>query len=158
MRILACQVLGVLTRFHDGFITSYVQCCPMAQSISLCHTTFTSSAKMSLVTLGHAQACAIGIMLSRKCRSVRRLPRPLSPMQCDVVGAGGRGLHPQQMETSADSWMSGILKHCLLLQCFVVSTLVSMTPANPFIFRNYELSPGSTERARQVCFPFLRAS
>ena len=36
------------------------------------------------------------------------------------------------------------------LQCFVVSTLVSMTPANPFIFRNYELSPTSAERARQV--------
>lgn len=42
-------------------------------------------------------------------------------------------------------------EHGDLLQCFVVSTLVSMTPANPFIFRTYELSPGSTERARQVC-------
>ena len=37
-----------------------------------------------------------------------------------------------------------------LPQCFVVSTLVSMTPANAFIFRNYELSPDSAERARQV--------
>ena len=38
----------------------------------------------------------------------------------------------------------------VLLQCFVVSTLVSMTPANPFIFRNYELSPEGAEQARQV--------
>jgi len=68
------------------------------------------------------------------------------------------GVYPQQMRTSADTQMSSILEHCLLLQCFVVSTLVSMAPANPFIFRNYELSPGSTERARQVCFPFFRAS
>ena len=29
------------------------------------------------------------------------------------------------------------------LQCFVVATLASMTPAVPFIFRNYEYSPDS---------------
>ena len=46
--------------------------------------------------------------------------------------------------------MDGFLDQVVLLQCFVVSTLVSMTPANPFIFRNYELSPEGAERARQV--------
>ena len=38
----------------------------------------------------------------------------------------------------------------VLLQCFVVSTLVSMMPANPFIFRNYELPPKDVEAAQQV--------
>ena len=38
----------------------------------------------------------------------------------------------------------------MLLQCFVVSTLVSMMPANPFIFRNYELPPKDLEAAQQV--------
>ena len=46
--------------------------------------------------------------------------------------------------------MDSMHEQGVLLQCFVVSTLVSMTPANAFIFRNYELSPGSAERARQV--------
>ena len=38
----------------------------------------------------------------------------------------------------------------MLLQCFVVSTLVSMMPANPFIFRNYELPPKDLDAALQV--------
>ena len=38
----------------------------------------------------------------------------------------------------------------VLLQCFVVSTLVSMMPANPFIFRNYELPPKDVDAAQQV--------
>ena len=38
----------------------------------------------------------------------------------------------------------------VLLQCFVVSTLVSMMPANPFIFRNYELPPKDVDAAHQV--------
>ena len=38
----------------------------------------------------------------------------------------------------------------MLLQCFVVSTLVSMMPANPFIFRNYELPPKDVKAAQQV--------
>lgn len=123
----------------------------------LCQTTFMSSAKISLETLGHAQACAVGIMLcsvnADQYDACRDLHLPCKVMSLVLVV----GVYPQQMRTSADLWMSGILEHCLLLQCFVVSTLVSMTPANPFIFRNYELSPGSTERACQVCFIFLRA-
>ena len=30
-----------------------------------------------------------------------------------------------------------------MLQCFVVATLASVTPAVPFVFRNYEYSPES---------------
>jgi hypothetical protein len=36
------------------------------------------------------------------------------------------------------------------LQCFVVSTLVSVTPATPFLFRNYELPAAAHEQAQQV--------
>ena len=43
----------------------------------------------------------------------------------------------------------------MLLQCFVVSTLVSMMPANPFIFRNYELPPKDVEAAQQVGIPLV---
>ena len=39
----------------------------------------------------------------------------------------------------------------LMLQCFVVSTLVSMTPATPFLFRNYELPASAEAHAREVC-------
>ncbi len=35
-------------------------------------------------------------------------------------------------------------------QCFVVSTLVSMTPAAPFLFRNYELPASAEAHAREV--------
>lgn len=35
-------------------------------------------------------------------------------------------------------------------QCFVVSTLVSMTPAGPFLFRNYELPEAAEQHAKQV--------
>ncbi len=35
-------------------------------------------------------------------------------------------------------------------QCFVVSTLVSMTPAGPFLFRNYELPEAAQAHAKQV--------
>ena len=40
-------------------------------------------------------------------------------------------------------WASGCVTGCdvdtvALTQCFVVATLASMTPAEPFLFRNYE--------------------
>ncbi|KAK9820032.1 hypothetical protein WJX72_005289 [[Myrmecia] bisecta] len=35
-------------------------------------------------------------------------------------------------------------------KCFVVSTLASMTPAGPFIFRNFEHPPSSAQLARQI--------
>lgn len=35
-------------------------------------------------------------------------------------------------------------------QCFVVATLVSMTPAEPFIFRNYEHPAASQRLAEQA--------
>ncbi|KAK9839624.1 hypothetical protein WJX81_001442 [Elliptochloris bilobata] len=38
-------------------------------------------------------------------------------------------------------------------KCFVVATLVSMTPAEPFIFRNYEHPAASQRLAEQVCAP-----
>ena len=47
------------------------------------------------------------------------------------------------------------IKTHVLLQCFVVSTLVSMMPANPFIFRNYELPPKDVEAAQQVGIPLV---
>ncbi len=37
-----------------------------------------------------------------------------------------------------------------VVQCFVVSTLVSMTPAGPFLFRNYELPEAAEAHAKQV--------
>lgn len=47
---------------------------------------------------------------------------------------------------------------CVCTQCFVVSTLVSMTPAGPFLFRNYELPEAAQAHAKQVTDPpwFLR--
>lgn len=35
------------------------------------------------------------------------------------------------------------LPDLLMVQCFVVATLASVTPAVPYIFRNYEYSPDS---------------
>lgn len=40
-----------------------------------------------------------------------------------------------------------------LLQCFVVSTWASMTPAEPFIFRNYEYPLSSTKLGKQMKAP-----
>ena len=57
--------------------------------------------------------------------------------------------HPESSSESAIVG-SGALQAHVLLQCFVVSTLVSMMPANPFIFRNYELPPKDVEAAQQV--------
>ena len=39
---------------------------------------------------------------------------------------------------------------CAMRQCFVVATLVSMTPAEPFIFRNYEHPAASQRLAEQA--------
>ena len=66
------------------------------------------------------------------------------------------------MHTREQSMNASVLSPCLMLsckgisltpqhqnrlliavQCFVVATLASMTPAVPFIFRNYEYSPDS---------------
>ena len=35
------------------------------------------------------------------------------------------------------------------MQCFVVATLASMTPAEPFVFRNYEYPLSSTPLAKR---------
>ena len=35
-------------------------------------------------------------------------------------------------------------------QCFVVSSLVSMTPAQPYVFRNYEYPSGSAAVAARI--------
>jgi hypothetical protein len=42
---------------------------------------------------------------------------------------------------------------CCCTQCFVVSTLVSMTPAAPFLFRNYEFPASAQAQAQQVPSP-----
>ena len=38
----------------------------------------------------------------------------------------------------------------LLMQCFVVSTLASMTPAEPYIFRNYEYPLSAKPQAKKL--------
>lgn len=44
---------------------------------------------------------------------------------------------------------------CSVRQCFVVATLVSKTPAEPFIFRNYEHPAASQRLAEQAGSPTL---
>ncbi|BDA47659.1 probable calcium-independent phospholipase A2-gamma at C-terminar half [Coccomyxa sp. Obi] len=43
-------------------------------------------------------------------------------------------------------------------KCFVVSTLVSMTPAGPFLFRNYELPDAAQAHAKQLKTPLASSS
>jgi hypothetical protein len=43
-----------------------------------------------------------------------------------------------------------IYEPAVLLQCFVVATLASMTPAEPFIFRNYEYPLSATPLQRKL--------
>ena len=46
--------------------------------------------------------------------------------------------------------MGRAIEMCAVRQCFVVATLVSMTPAEPFIFRNYEHPAASQRLAEQA--------
>ena len=39
---------------------------------------------------------------------------------------------------------------CLSVQCFVVATLASVTPAEPFLFRNYEHPLASTALGKKI--------
>lgn len=59
--------------------------------------------------------------------------------QCDAV------IRTHELSKPANKHVSATCA-----QCFVVSSLVSMTPAQPYVFRNYEYPSGSAAVAARI--------